>query len=55
MCSTVLAVAAAVQQFSIYYMATDKSVYRFFQLLSLFSFCMLLLVVSEDLVQLLFG
>lgn len=55
MCFTVLLVSVCVQQFSVYYMATDKNVHRFFQLLSLFSFCMLLLVVSEDLVQLLFG
>lgn len=55
MCFTVLLVSACVQQFSVYYMATDKNVHRFFQLLSLFSFCMLLLVASEDLVQLLFG
>lgn len=55
MCFTVLLVSACVQQFSVYYMSTDKNVHRFFQLLSLFSFCMLLLVSAEDLVQLLFG
>lgn len=55
MCFTVLLVAGMVNIFSIYYMGNDPFVIRFFVYLSLFTFCMLLLVTAADLVQFFIG
>lgn len=52
---TVLTVSICVQIFSLYYMAGDPHFTRFFVFLSLFTFCMLLLVAAEDLLQLFVG
>lgn len=52
---TVILVATMVNLFSIYYMANDPNIVRFFSYLSLFTFCMLLLVNSNDLVQFFIG
>lgn len=52
---TVITVAAMVNLFSIYYMANDPYIIRFFAYLSLFTFCMLLLVTAADLVQFFIG
>lgn len=52
---TVLLVASMVNLFSIYYMANDPFIVRFFAYLSLFTFCMLLLVIAADLVQFFIG
>jgi NADH-quinone oxidoreductase subunit L len=48
-------VSAMVQVYSVGYMAEDKSIPRFMAYLSLFTFFMLALVTSNDLVQLFFG
>ncbi|MDP9126963.1 MAG: NADH-quinone oxidoreductase subunit L [Pseudomonadota bacterium] len=48
-------VSAMVHIYSIGYMAHDKSVPRFMAYLSLFTFCMLMLVTSGNLVQMFFG
>lgn len=55
MCFTVLLVAGMVNIFSIYYMGNDPFVIRFFSYLALFTFCMLLLVTSSDLMQFFIG
>jgi NADH:ubiquinone oxidoreductase subunit 5 (subunit L)/multisubunit Na+/H+ antiporter MnhA subunit len=55
MCFTVIFIASMVNLFSIYYMANDPFIVRFFAYLSLFTFCMLLLVVSSDLIQFFIG
>lgn len=55
MCFTVIFIATMVNIFSIYYMANDPFIIRFFAYLSLFTFCMLLLVVSSDLMQFFIG
>lgn len=52
---TVILVATMVNLFSIYYMSNDPNIVRFFSYLSLFTFCMLLLVNSNDLVQFFIG
>jgi NADH-quinone oxidoreductase subunit L len=51
----VTTVSAVVHIYSIGYMHHDKSVARFFAYLSLFTFFMLMLVTSDNLVQLFFG
>ena len=55
MLTLVLTVSALVHIYSIEYMAHDKSKTRFMTYLSLFTFCMVALVVSDNLVQLFFG
>lgn len=55
MCSTVLTVSLCVQCFSLYYMRQDPQLHRFFVYLSAFTFCMLILVVAEDLIQFFIG
>lgn len=52
---TVVLVASMVNLFSIYYMAKDPFIIRFFAYLSLFTFCMLILVIAADLVQFFIG
>lgn len=52
---TVLTVSICVQLFSLYYMTGDPHLTRFFVYLSLFTFCMLLLVAAEDLLQFFIG
>jgi NADH-quinone oxidoreductase subunit L len=51
----VTTVSAVVHIYSIGYMHHDKSIARFFAYLSLFTFFMLMLVTSDNLVQLFFG
>ncbi|MCA4775049.1 NADH-quinone oxidoreductase subunit L [Wolbachia endosymbiont of Mansonella ozzardi] len=48
-------VSLVVHLYSIGYMKHDKGKSRFFSYLSLFTFCMIVLVVSDNFVQLLFG
>ena len=55
MLTLVLTVSALVHIYSIEYMAHDKSKVRFMTYLSLFTFCMVALVVSDNLIQLFFG
>ncbi len=55
MLTLVLTVSALVHIYSIEYMAHDKSKTRFMAYLSLFTFCMVALVVSDNLIQLFFG
>ena len=55
MLTLVLTVSALVHIYSIEYMAHDNSITRFMTYLSLFTFCMVALVVSDNLVQLFFG
>ncbi len=55
MLTLVLTVSALVHIYSIEYMAHDKSKARFMTYLSLFTFCMVALVVSDNLIQLFFG
>lgn len=52
---TVLFIAFMVNMFSIYYMSNDPFIVRFFSYLSLFTFCMLLLVTASDLIQFFIG
>lgn len=52
---TVLLVASMVNLFSVYYMSNDPFIVRFFAYLSLFTFCMLLLVTASDLIQFFIG
>lgn len=52
---TVIFIAFMVNIFSIYYMANDPFIIRFFSYLSLFTFCMLLLVTASDLLQFFIG
>jgi len=51
MCFTVILIASMVNLFSVYYMANDPNIIRFFSYLGLFTFCMLLLVTAIDLMQ----
>ncbi len=51
----VLNVSALVHIFSIGYMSEDKSVQRFMSYLSLFTFFMLTLIISDNFIQLFFG
>jgi NADH:ubiquinone oxidoreductase subunit 5 (subunit L)/multisubunit Na+/H+ antiporter MnhA subunit len=55
MCTVVLLVSFLVHIYSINYMGDDPHVPRFFSYLTLFTFFMLLLVVSENLVLFYFG
>ena len=55
MLTLVLTVSALVHIYSIEYMSHDKSKNRFMTYLSLFTFCMVALVVSDNIVQLFFG
>ncbi len=55
MLTLVLTVSALVHIYSIEYMAHDNSKTRFMTYLSLFTFCMVALVVSDNLIQLFFG
>ncbi len=55
MLTLVLTVSALVHIYSIEYMAHDNSKVRFMTYLSLFTFCMVALVVSDNLIQLFFG
>ena len=48
-------VSCVIHFYSIGYMRDDKSIPRFFSLISLFTFFMLILVTSDNLVQLFFG
>ncbi|MBX7146971.1 MAG: NADH-quinone oxidoreductase subunit L, partial [Alphaproteobacteria bacterium] len=48
-------VSAMVHLYSIGYMSHDKSIPRFMSYLSLFTFCMLMLVTSDNFLQLFFG
>jgi NADH-quinone oxidoreductase subunit L len=51
----VTVVSSMIHVYSIGYMATDKSISRFMAYLSLFTFFMLMLVSSDNLVQMFFG
>ncbi|OUS15023.1 NADH-quinone oxidoreductase subunit L [Rhodospirillales bacterium 47_12_T64] len=51
----VTVVSSMVHLYSIGYMSEDKSISRFFAYLSLFTFFMLMLVTSDNLVQMFFG
>ena len=51
----VTSVSSCVHLYSISYMHDDKKINRFFSYLSMFTFFMLILVVSDDFVQLFFG
>jgi NADH-quinone oxidoreductase subunit L len=55
MLTLVFTVSALVHIYSIEYMAHDSSKVRFMTYLSLFTFCMVALVVSDNLIQLFFG
>ena len=55
MLTLVLTVSALVHIYSVEYMSFDKSKNRFMAYLSLFTFCMVSLVVSDNIVQLFFG
>ena len=55
MLTLVLTVSALVHIYSIEYMSHDNSKTRFMTYLSLFTFCMVALVVSDNLIQLFFG
>lgn len=55
MCFTVILIASMVNLFSVYYMANDSNILRFFSYLSLFTFCMLVLVTAADLLQFFIG
>ncbi len=55
MCMVVTVVSAMVHVYSFGYMAHDKSIPRFFSYLSLFTFFMLMLVTSDNFVQMYFG
>ena len=55
MLTLVLTVSALVHIYSIEYMSHDNSKVRFMTYLSLFTFCMVALVVSDNLIQLFFG
>lgn len=52
---TVSAVSLSVHLYSLYYMENDPYLPRFLTYLSLFSFFMLFLIGSDNLVQLFFG
>ncbi len=55
MVAVVAVVSACVHVYSIGYMSHDKSIPRFMAYLSLFTFCMLMLVTADNLVQMFFG
>lgn len=51
----VTSVSSCVHIYSMSYMHDDERINRFFSYLSMFTFCMLILVTSDDFVQLFFG
>ena len=55
MVAMVTCVATLIHIYSVGYMADDKTIWRFFSYLSLFSFAMLMLVTADNLLQLFFG
>ncbi len=55
MVAMVTCVATLIHIYSVGYMSHDKTVWRFFSYLSLFSFAMLMLVTADNLLQLFFG
>lgn len=55
MCTVVTSISLMVHVYSIGYMAEDPGYKRFFSYISLFTFAMLLLVVSNNFIQLFFG
>jgi NADH-quinone oxidoreductase subunit L len=55
MVAMVTCVATLIHIYSVGYMSHDKTIWRFFAYLSLFSFAMLMLVTADNLVQLFFG
>lgn len=55
MCFVVFTIWIHVDMFVPYYMGLDRGIERFYSYLALFTFCMLLMVTSEDLVQFFIG
>lgn len=55
MVAMVTVVATLIHIYSVGYMSHDKTIWRFFSYLSLFSFAMLMLVTADNIVQLFFG
>ncbi|CAH2604842.1 NADH-quinone oxidoreductase chain 12 [Rhodovastum atsumiense] len=55
MVAMVTTVATLIHIYSVGYMSHDKTIWRFFSYLSLFSFAMLMLVTADNLLQLFFG
>ena len=55
MVAMVTVVATLIHIYSVGYMSHDKTIWRFFSYLSLFSFAMLMLVTADNLLQLFFG
>ena len=55
MVAMVTVVATLIHIYSVGYMHHDKTIWRFFSYLSLFSFAMLMLVTADNLLQLFFG
>jgi NADH-quinone oxidoreductase subunit L len=55
MVAMVTVVATLIHIYSVGYMSHDKTIWRFFSYLSLFSFAMLTLVTADNLLQLFFG
>ena len=55
MVAMVTCVATLIHIYSVGYMSHDKTIWRFFSYLSLFTFAMLMLVTADNLLQLFFG
>ncbi len=55
MVAMVTCVATLIHIYSVGYMSHDRAIWRFFSYLSLFTFAMLMLVTSDNLLQLFFG
>jgi NADH-quinone oxidoreductase subunit L len=55
MVAMVTCVASLIHIYSVGYMSHDKTIWRFFAYLSLFTFAMLMLVTADNLLQLFFG
>jgi len=55
MVAMVTCVATLIHIYSVGYMSHDRSIWRFFSYLSLFTFAMLMLVTADNLLQLFFG
>ncbi len=55
MVAMVTCVATLIHIYSVGYMSHDRTIWRFFSYLSLFSFAMLMLVTADNLLQLFFG
>jgi NADH:ubiquinone oxidoreductase subunit 5 (subunit L)/multisubunit Na+/H+ antiporter MnhA subunit len=55
MCFIVTTVSLVVHIFSFYYMYEDPHISRFFSYLNLFTFFMLFLVISDNLILMFFG